>query len=822
MSFFPNASHTEIPNEKALGKLGCRACPLSKVQNRHPQMSPVGDEATGGIYLLGEAPGAAEDEVGMPFVGPSGKLLHEVVRSNLTRHHLPTRWNNVVRTRPPNNRAPTESEIACCKPSIVEDIEKYKPAGIIGMGGTPLRWTTGMTGANTWRGRRLPVKIGNHRCWFYPVNHPSFVLRTGGLEGTNGTLFSRDVTLAIGDIASKPPLPKEFDIGQFDRHYADFNEQNLREIFKSEVVAFDLETASSDRRDKLRAFGDGAQVMTIAFSSAGSGLTVAAPIDHPGSHSHKRDEVIQTILRVIADSPTKNLVAHNLSFDLEWMLVGMFGEAAKEFLDANRHRLKCTMSQAYVLDNRKGALSLNSLCFQYFGVNMKEFEAVNVSHINREPLDRVLRYNAIDAYFTAKLFVAQQQRLERINLTEVAEEQHLRLPTLVAATLIGLLVDPEENKRQVADLKQKLATIEITIRQIPEVSKWEADNRRPFDFDSTLQVASVLSSIGGIQIPETEKGNPSVTAEVLAGIRHPLATNIVEHRQIATLLNTFVSTMSPGGKHHWSDGRLHPKFNACRTATRRLSSSSPNGQNFPRRRNVSIRNQIIAPEGSTIVSVDYGQIEARIIAADSQDEVFVRSILDGTDIHQSWAERILTAYPRWTAESAKERRDKAKGGMVFASFYLASANTVAASVGIPVHIAQALLQDFWREFRGVKEWQRRLISQYRQRGFLELCTGFRCRGSFSDYQIVNYRVQGSASDIVVGAMTRLSMRGIQAVLNIHDDLVFYIRDEYLHETIASITEEMLIPPRFMRQIPLTVDINTGTKWGSMTPYEAPK
>ena len=155
----------------------CKACPLNNQYGlAHPHMEPTGSKRPV-VYMLGEAPGADEDKSGEQFVGKAGKTLRSRIPEEWEDH---LRWNNCVRTRPRSgdaNRPPTPVEIECCRPSVVRDIEASKPRAIFGFGNVPLEWSTGQAGITKWRGRRFPLKVGKHTCWYYPMFHPSYVNR---------------------------------------------------------------------------------------------------------------------------------------------------------------------------------------------------------------------------------------------------------------------------------------------------------------------------------------------------------------------------------------------------------------------------------------------------------------------------------------------------------------------------------------------------------------------------------------------------------------------------------------------------------------------
>lgn len=583
--------------------------------------------------------------------------------------------------------------------------------------------------------------------------------------------------------------------------------------FEGKVVAFDLETHNHDRlRDTFRPYSDDAKVLSIAIADGES--TVALLVDHPSAKHDVKSAVAAAL------GKCKRAVAHNLPFDLEWLAWHVMPDFA-----AHESMWACTQAQAYVIDNRPGLMNLDDLIFIHFGRRMKDAVPVDAGNLIHADIQTLLTYNAYDAWWTRRLWDRQEKIIADLNLQTVADSQHGRVLPLVAASVKGIILDAKVAAKLKADVEADVESTRAAIRAHDDVKRWEEATYKGFDVTVKEHLVDVLQNYAGIELPKTAKGNPSLSAKVVGDIDHPIVKKIGALKEYDTLLGTFIRPMQSDGKHVWPDGKLHPKFNPTRTITRRLSSSSPNGQNFPKRKSEHVRNLIRAPDGHKIVSVDYGQMEARFIAADSQDKEFCDAIITGYDIHASWAARIASAYPQWEVTDPKERRNMAKGGMVFASFYKATAPTIASACKIPVGIAESLLREFWRTFAGVEEWHKYLIETYRRRGYIELASGFRCHGLFNQWQAVNYRVQGSASDVVVRAMrmltseaNRLRRPQLQAVLNIHDDLTFYLPDESLQDDIEIIAKVMLQRPPFFRQIPLAIEVSTGDAWGSMSEY----
>src|SRR5580765_2590939 len=176
MGFFPtkNSKQASGPTDELLHKLECRVCPLNKIAtNKNPHMEPTGSKKPL-VYVLGEAPGREEDFGNEQFIGASGQLL----RARIPDWLLPKiRFNNVVRTRPFKNQTPGPIETECCRPSVERDIAESRPKAIFGFGNVPLHWVSKFHGITEWRGRRMPVNIAGHSCWYYSFAHPSFLLR---------------------------------------------------------------------------------------------------------------------------------------------------------------------------------------------------------------------------------------------------------------------------------------------------------------------------------------------------------------------------------------------------------------------------------------------------------------------------------------------------------------------------------------------------------------------------------------------------------------------------------------------------------------------
>ena len=188
-------------NIALLHKLECRACPLDKIPGG--KLEPTGADRPL-VYILGEAAGAQEAVAREQFVGDSGQIL----RAKIPRYFRDkVRFNNTARSHPPGNETPDKTIVECCRPSVQKDIERSRPKAIFGFGNVPLDWVSGFSGTTLWRGRRMPVKVGSHVCWFYSMLHPAYLLhsRRKGNASEEEHIFGLDVAKAFAEVENLPP-----------------------------------------------------------------------------------------------------------------------------------------------------------------------------------------------------------------------------------------------------------------------------------------------------------------------------------------------------------------------------------------------------------------------------------------------------------------------------------------------------------------------------------------------------------------------------------------------------------------------------------------
>lgn len=869
MSFFFKAptnakDREEFPSRiVALNEGRCEVCPMQEggrcksLQN--PYMSPGGSEQAE-IYVLAEAPGRDEDGHGTPLIGVSGQLMRRALYRVLAGESMETRtpsfgklirytdsfcrFNNVIRCHPENNRDPTWQEVEACRRFIIEDIESCKPTIILGTGNIPLRWMTGETGILSWRGKMLPVQVGSHACWYMPLYHPAYVYRAGGEEGETYPVFLKDLSNALKNSISTPipetrigkELPDIYKgVELFHGYGKSALEKNaliaklwrmVRSLADEKLISLDIET------NGLRPYVEGSKILSIAVGTHEKIASIA--VDHPQSGwSLEQRKKIQSLLFWMLSSEFKPLkIAHNLQFEAEWFGY-YFGQEVLEDSEWG-----CSLAQAYVLGHRRQSLGLDDLCLQSFGVPLKSLSNVDVKRLAKCPIEDVLRYNSLDTKWTYPLFQVQREELERDDLVGLYDEQIQRVVAAVFMQLGGVPLDRVETRTLDTQLLESIEEIHKGVNRLPIVKEYVKDKEfKEFNLKSPKQVLEVLRDYyKRSEVRDNRTGKYSTKEEILKEIDSPFANRILRHRGLSKLHSTYVQGFMPGGKYYFPDGHMHPIFNPNRTYTRRLASSDPNGQNFPSGDKSYIRRQITAGSGKLMVCIDYGQIEARVIAMYSKDQFLIKALHGGYDIHMDWTKTLAEEFPLQIGgrenldnpKAMKRFRTRVKNEFVFPLFYGADAWSCLGYLGLPKYSKPALtsiVKDFWKTFAAVKKWQEAQVREYEHNLEIVSLEGFRFPAPLTRNQVFNYPIQGSASNITVGAMVELHKEAYQTgepelrpVLNIHDDLSFIISEKNLEEYVAFIIGVMLKPRYDYINVPINLEATVGPNWFEQEPF----
>lgn len=830
MAFFQvETKRSEVKNRSVspefLRTHQCQVCPRNNQRNlRTPHMEPTGSWRPV-IYILGAAPTEEADRKGRPFVGLIERFL---------KFHIPEGWwdtirfNNCVRTASEKEADPGYVEIECCRPSVEADIEKTKPKVIFGLGDVPLQWVTGEKSSYLWGGRRIPVKIGSHYCWFYSMGDPATIIEgrrhtpqsTSKLDHDAEFVFHQYLKDALREIDSLPetiPHTRKDALKDIECIDGSGGKRDLRRVEQflidcddARVVGIDYET------NRLRSFSDGAKLLTVALSAPELG-TLSVALYHSDSRWPKGmvEKVMDLLEDFYYESPCLK-VAHNLSFELEWtgFFFGRDSVRATSWGDTN--------SQAYILDERQGVLSLGALTLQYFGINIKTVTPVDTTDLDNTDLDTVLLYNGVDAKYHCLLYLVQEERIEEDGLQEVYDHQLRRVFTMVLTQLKGVPVDMKVNQDLFTKYDDILHDLELDIADLDVVKKFRKLTGKPFSPSANKDVQTLLTKILGVDAAKTDK-------MVLKGVDNEFSSLMLKYREAAKIMSTYIKPLRGEDSCVYSDGLLHPVIAVTKTRTWRTSSDGPNIQNWPKRVNKEIRSQVNPGPGMKVVSFDYAGIQARNVAMESHDKNLVEAYWNRYDIHTDWMERIIQLHPKWVKEGLKQfnadkslmksYRHRAKNELVFPLFFGSQAKSCARNLGIPLELADELSDEFWDRFSGIRKWQEATRENYNKTGYVTGLSGFRRRAPVAWTEVINTPIQSDEAIIVCDAMNRLSELGewqYQANLEIHDDLTFIWPAKKVDEYAETVIGMMLdVPFEWARVVPIGVEMSIGDDWAYM-------
>lgn len=225
-----------------------------------------------------------------------------------------------------------------------------------------------------------------------------------------------------------------------------------------------------------------------------------------------------------------------------------------------------------------------------------------------------------------------------------------------------------------------------------------------------------------------------------------------------------------------------------------------------------------------LVAIDYGQIEARVIAMASKDKRFVKALWDRYDVHTDWAKRIARIYPRRISgreflkdpKAMKNFRTDIKNQWTFPLFFGAQLSSVATYLKIPEDVLERPFADFQQEFSGIFEWQKTLIKFYNENGYVENLFKRRRRAPISKNELINTPIQSTACEIVMDGMNRLSEYAdktedwyYQPIIQIHDELIFKLPVDELDKYLEKIITEMLRMDFPWINVPITLEVSIG-------------
>ncbi|MFQ1808620.1 DNA polymerase I [Aeromonas veronii] len=627
-------------------------------------------------------------------------------------------------------------------------------------------------------------------------------LESGGEEGSESA--GRD---EAGDESAAPVTAIETDY-RCILDEAEFDGW-LEQLKAAPLFAFDTETTSLDYME--------ARIVGVSFAvEPGKAAYVPFGHDYLGAPVQLSEAVVLGKLKPLLEDPTRLKVGQNLKYDRNVLLnhdIDLQGIAYD------------TMLESYVLNSTASRHDMDSLAKRYLGVETTSFEdiagkGVKQLTFNQIELEQAAPYAAEDADITLRLHQTLWGQLEAVpGLARVFSEIELPLlPVLARMELLGTTIDPKLLHQQSQEIELRLAELE---KQAHELAGQE------FNLSSPKQLGEILFTKLGLPIiKKTPKGAPSTAEEVLAELAetYELPQLLMEHRGLAKLKSTYTDKLPLMIKPR--TGRVHTSYHQAVAATGRLSSSDPNLQNIPVRNEQGrrIRQAFIPSAGYKLVAADYSQIELRIMAHLSGDKGLLTAFAEGKDIHKATAAEVFgVALDAVTTDMRRSAK-----AINFGLIYGMSAFGLAKQLGIGRAEAQKYMDLYFERYPGVLEYMERTRQQAEAQGYVETLFGRRLYlpdiksrnaglRKAAERAAINAPMQGTAADIIKRAMINVDgwIRGIEdesirMLMQVHDELVFEIREEKLEEYTAIIKEKMSAAAEL--HVSLLVEAGTGDNW----------
>ncbi len=348
------------------------------------------------------------------------------------------------------------------------------------------------------------------------------------------------------------------------------------------------------------------------------------------------------------------------------------------------------------------------------------------------------------------------------------------------------------------------------------------------NINSTKQLGKLLFEQLQLPVVRKTKTGYSTDEESLESLKniHPIASQILKYRESAKLKSTYTDSLLNLADP--STRRVHTNFNQTGTVTGRLSSFSPNLQNIPVRseKGKLIRQAFVAPEGKVLLSVDYSQIDLRVLAHESGDEALINAFKQAKDIHLQTASEVFGVAPEAVT---KEMRSGAKA-INFGIVYGQGPMALSETLGISMAQAKAYIDAYFARYATVKTWINQTAEQARKAGYVktmfghirylpEFEAGSANLTSFANRAAVNTVVQGGSSDIIKKAMIDIFSSGILGetalLLQVHDELIFEVPSGKIKQTAAFVKEKMEQAVKL--KVPLLAQAKAGRNWNEMGP-----
>jgi len=588
-------------------------------------------------------------------------------------------------------------------------------------------------------------------------------------------------------------------------------EELVSKIKESMMFSIDTET------DSINSIKANLVGLSISFQE---GTAYYIPIAHQEGENLQKDLAIEKLNPIFSNKKIKK-IGHNLKYD--YIVLSRAGFKLKGiYFD--------TMIAAYLLNQNLRSPKLDDLAFRELGIekiSIKEIigDGKHQTTFDQVPHEIAYKYACEDADIPLRLFKILDARLRKNNLKKLFYKIEMPLVTILAEMeMAGILVDSK-----VLNIISKKFETRIKILE-KEIYDYAGEK---FNINSPSQLQKILFEKLNLQdlifdkkeLKKVKSGGYSTGAEELLKLQeaHPIITKISDYRELTKLKSTYIDTLPK--LINKATGRIHTNFNQAITATGRLSSSDPNLQNIPIRTDEGreIRKAFIAGEGNVLLSVDYSQIELRVIADLADDKEMIETFKRGEDVHASTAAKVYGVAIDQVDESMRRKAKAVNFGII----YGVRAHGLKQSTGMSREEAQDFIDKYFEINKGVKKYTEKIIEKARAQGYVETIFGrkrflpeitsnnFIIRGQ-AERMALNMPIQGTAADIIKLAMIEITERLPQVsmksrmLLQVHDELVFEVPENELKKVQVFVTE--IMERTIKLKVPVKASAASGKNW----------
>jgi len=483
-----------------------------------------------------------------------------------------------------------------------------------------------------------------------------------------------------------------------------------------------------------------------------------------------------------------------------------------------------TMLMSYAMNAGLNRHSMDVLSEQYLGhtpIPIKPLLGAGKSAItfDRVPVEEAVKYAAEDADITLRLWQVLKPQLHSNQVTSVYETMERPLvPVLAKMEMHGIKVDRDTLSRMSNAFAQKMAGLEDELYEL-------AGGK--FNIGSPAQVGEILFDQMGLEGGKKGKtGKYATGADILEDLatEHGFPGLVLDWRQLSKLKSTYTDALQT--HINCETGRVHTSYSITGANTGRLSSTDPNLQNIPIRTDEGrkIREAFIADEGKVLVSLDYSQIELRILAHVAKIETLKQAFRDGHDIHAMTASEMFNV-PLDEMTSDVRRQAKA---INFGVIYGISGFGLARNLRIPRAEAQGFIDRYFERFPGIRTYMDDTVAFAKEHSRVETLFGRKIHtpeinakgpgAGFAKRAAINAPIQGTAADVIRRAMIRMddaiAHLPAKMLLQVHDELVFEVDKDAADDLIAVARDVMenAANPVVKFAVPLVVDAGIGATW----------